>query len=367
MAKKETSTTESEDRGLLRSARRRAIASKAYFAGDIERLRRQAIEEGGCPWRILRYRRVVDPRDIPFPINGDTFITPQLFDVHARYLAKHCQVIPLVRLIEMIDNYVKVPEGTVALTFDEGHADTFLYGVPILAKYGLPATFFLPTGYIESGELFVDDRITYYVCALLLKGIEIPDLPFVTPQTMDALKPVKREADLNLAAVAGLLHELRLVQHSERQQAIIVLTEAGSLVTELPQFEDFMRWDDVRKLSQLGFDIGTMGHFCAAWPSLPVEEFASDVVTSVNLLVSQEVPPEEVFAFPQGLFTAQLRQTLTSLQFRYAAVGSPTPEPRFQEHLPMLLGRQSMGQLNAHSVEIFACRLWSLKLSGVQF
>jgi peptidoglycan/xylan/chitin deacetylase (PgdA/CDA1 family) len=38
----------------------------------------------------------------------------------------------------------------LAITFDDGFEDNFLYALPILKQYNLPATFFLTTGYIDN-------------------------------------------------------------------------------------------------------------------------------------------------------------------------------------------------------------------------
>jgi peptidoglycan/xylan/chitin deacetylase (PgdA/CDA1 family) len=46
----------------------------------------------------------------------------------------------------------------VSLTFDDGYANNLYIAFPVLQEYGLVATIFLTTGYVESGDFFPSDR-----------------------------------------------------------------------------------------------------------------------------------------------------------------------------------------------------------------
>ena len=52
-----------------------------------------------------------------------------------------------------------LPPRTVVVTFDDGYLDHLAVAAPILRKYGIPATFFLPTGYVERAENQWVDRL----------------------------------------------------------------------------------------------------------------------------------------------------------------------------------------------------------------
>jgi len=43
---------------------------------------------------------------------------------------------------------------SVAITFDDGHANNLHLAYPMLQKYQLPATIFLSSAYVESGEMY---------------------------------------------------------------------------------------------------------------------------------------------------------------------------------------------------------------------
>jgi peptidoglycan/xylan/chitin deacetylase (PgdA/CDA1 family) len=47
-----------------------------------------------------------------------------------------------------------LPPRSVSLTFDDGYANNIRLAYPLLAKYGVPATIFLSSSYIESGSFY---------------------------------------------------------------------------------------------------------------------------------------------------------------------------------------------------------------------
>ena len=47
----------------------------------------------------------------------------------------------------------------IAITFDDGYRDNFVCAFPILKKLGIPATIFLATEYMDSGQLPWYDQV----------------------------------------------------------------------------------------------------------------------------------------------------------------------------------------------------------------
>ena len=49
------------------------------------------------------------------------------------------------------------------ITFDDGYRDNFDLAVPILRERGIPATFFLPTAFLDSPRLPWWDHVAYVI------------------------------------------------------------------------------------------------------------------------------------------------------------------------------------------------------------
>src|SRR5439155_7898210 len=52
-----------------------------------------------------------------------------------------------------------LPDHAISVTLDDGYANNLHSAYPILRKYNVPATLFLATGYVMSGDLFPWDRV----------------------------------------------------------------------------------------------------------------------------------------------------------------------------------------------------------------
>jgi peptidoglycan/xylan/chitin deacetylase (PgdA/CDA1 family) len=59
----------------------------------------------------------------------------------------------------MIKDKKRIPPKTVAVTFDDGMRNNYIYALPILAKYKIPASIFVITDYINQGEYLTADQI----------------------------------------------------------------------------------------------------------------------------------------------------------------------------------------------------------------
>jgi peptidoglycan/xylan/chitin deacetylase (PgdA/CDA1 family) len=70
-------------------------------------------------------------------------ITENEFDTHMRYLVD--QGYRTIFLKDWIQRHLKPDAKTIAITFDDGFVDNWVYAFPILKKYGLKATIFVIT------------------------------------------------------------------------------------------------------------------------------------------------------------------------------------------------------------------------------
>src|SRR5581483_9499448 len=52
-----------------------------------------------------------------------------------------------------------LPARALAVTFDDGYADNAVAALPILARYGVPATFFIATDFVGGGRMWNDTVI----------------------------------------------------------------------------------------------------------------------------------------------------------------------------------------------------------------
>ena len=103
---------------------------------------------------VLMYHRICDLDTDPWQLA----VNPVNFEDQIKTLTKHFDILPLTALIQQLANK-KIKSNTVFITFDDAYADNFLYAKPILEKYACPATFFVPTYFIEKQQPFWWDEL----------------------------------------------------------------------------------------------------------------------------------------------------------------------------------------------------------------
>jgi peptidoglycan/xylan/chitin deacetylase (PgdA/CDA1 family) len=103
--------------------------------------------------RILCYHGVCEDRLAKEAWVPGYFVTASAFEKQLQYLKRNARVLPLDEAVERLRSGT-LPARCVSLTFDDGYANNLDVAYPILQKYDTPATIFLSTAYMESGEFF---------------------------------------------------------------------------------------------------------------------------------------------------------------------------------------------------------------------
>ncbi|NLC59474.1 MAG: polysaccharide deacetylase family protein [Armatimonadetes bacterium] len=100
-------------------------------------------------WRvpILMYHRVSatepSPADYFFTLSRRRF-AQQMHSLHREGFT----VIPLDQVLDWLEHGCRLPRRPVAITFDDGYAETYRLAVPVLERFGFPATFFLVSDHL---------------------------------------------------------------------------------------------------------------------------------------------------------------------------------------------------------------------------
>jgi peptidoglycan/xylan/chitin deacetylase (PgdA/CDA1 family) len=90
---------------------------------------------------VITYHSINPKTD---PVMYRLIVSPQAFEKQMQFLKKHrYNVISLETLGRMMANKERFPFKTIAITFDDGYKDNYIYAYPVLKKLGLPATIFV--------------------------------------------------------------------------------------------------------------------------------------------------------------------------------------------------------------------------------
>jgi peptidoglycan/xylan/chitin deacetylase (PgdA/CDA1 family) len=150
---------------------------------------------------VLMYHRVAEPdTDI-----WNLAVSPAHFEQQLRVLRQAGPVIAAAELAARL-RAGTLPRRSIAITFDDGYPDNYLTASPLLARYGLPATFFLISGLVGQAQEFWSDELA----ALVLLAERLP-------ATLALTLPDGHHLAADLAAEALLTPALR--QQHQRWRA----------------------------------------------------------------------------------------------------------------------------------------------------
>lgn len=107
------------------------------------------------------YHRIAEPGIDPW----DLAVSPSHFEQHLKFLKEKYRVVSIPELAGFMKNG-KIPHNCVCLSFDDGYRDNFEVARLLLESHDLPATFFIPTHYVQQQEPFWWDELT----EMLLSG-----------------------------------------------------------------------------------------------------------------------------------------------------------------------------------------------------
>ncbi len=127
----------------------RAVSLLAVASGLARLLRRRRHRRGDFRLYVLEYH------DVAGGVEKEGTVSTERFRRHLGYLERHFEIDTLAAAFERLE-----AGGTgrdlLAITFDDGYAGNFEDAWPALCAAGVPATFYLTTGFLDGAELWFD-------------------------------------------------------------------------------------------------------------------------------------------------------------------------------------------------------------------
>jgi peptidoglycan/xylan/chitin deacetylase (PgdA/CDA1 family) len=108
-----------------------------------------ATAQGSDRLCVLSYHRILSQPD---PLFEDE-PTAETFRWQMRLLARYFNVLSLPDAMARLTGG-RLPPRAVCITFDDGYRSTHDLALPVLKEFGLPATVFVSTGYLDSGTMW---------------------------------------------------------------------------------------------------------------------------------------------------------------------------------------------------------------------
>jgi peptidoglycan/xylan/chitin deacetylase (PgdA/CDA1 family) len=200
------------------------------------------------------------------------------------------------------------PDNALAITVDDGYRDFYQIAYPIFREYGMRATVYLVSDFVDRRQWLWVDRVRWsYLNSATALG--------------------SREERLKTAYTA--IEAAKLMANSERLAWLDSLPAAlGVQPPEQPPPDyEPMTWDEVRDAAMHGIDFGahTVTHPILSRLGAPAE-LRAEIEGSKRRLESELGRPVEHFCYPNGAshdFTAEAVDIVRAAGFRTATTTGP--------------------------------------------
>ncbi|MGA7730452.1 MAG: polysaccharide deacetylase family protein [Chloroflexia bacterium] len=241
---------------------------------------------------VLAYHRIDTPgnpatRDLS-PALIDAY--PAEFEAQMRWLAGKFNVIPGWQLVESLRDHKPLPPRALMITFDDGYTCFMETAVPILRRYGLPATLFVATDYTSNPHKpFWWDTLHRVLAHTQRVEIEVPGAGRIPLST----------GEQRAAAYETLVGVVERASAEDTER--LVKTMAHACGVEPTSEKHRLDWDEVRALSEAG-DI-SIGPHTRRHPILSrttSQRMADEIEGSWADLNSRLARPLPLFAYPNG-------------------------------------------------------------------
>ncbi len=243
----------------------------------------------GARLSVLIFHRVHARTDELFPGEPDA----RRFDELCGWLKDWFHVLPADEAVKRLAAG-RLPRRAACITFDDGYADNHDVALPILARHGLPAAFFIATGFLEGGRMFNDTVIELVrrspLDTLPLEGLDLgPEVP--------ARLPLGNTAQRH-AAIGTLIGAVKYLAPAER----LALTQALQRRAQVDRLPDdlMMSADQVRALRRAGMQVGahTVSHPILA--RLDDDDARAEIANGKAQLEAILGERVTLFAYPNG-------------------------------------------------------------------
>lgn len=280
---------------MLRSTAKKYF-KKALLCSSILRLAGRFVPTSAV---ILSYHSIVEDPRTTEQILGISQARAT-FDAHMDIVARDFSPVTVEDVAEFAKSGKRLPARAVAVTFDDGFADNHSIALPILGRYGIPATFYIMVNAVEKGML-------PWYCRLRAA--------FNTTK-----KATWNEAEAKRTFALG--------SPAERKAALIAAWERGARMTGSVQLEFIarvekeletdpgdsqrgfmMNWEQVRALKKAGHTVGahTLSHPNCAQVS--EDEARTEIAGSKGRIENEIGAPIDHFSYPHPALNPQWSRT----------------------------------------------------------
>jgi len=285
-----------------------AVSRSGAFS-VLVRMLEQLADEKPDLLRVLAYHRIDEPEHRPQLHPGLISATPAEFDRQMAYVARHLSVVTLDEVLQTLQHGAPLPPRAVLITFDDAYCDFAEQAWPILRRYRLPATLFVPTAYPDHPErAFWWDRL-YQATRDAERSGRWPASAVATRRNAGRRRGPAAPSFARLRAYIKSLPSDEALDAVDR-----ICRECGVGPLDNP----VLTWHELRQLAADGVTLGAHTQTHPLLNRVPLDRARAETVGSWRDLQREIGPTPRVLAYPAGGFDQAVTEMLRAEGFTLA-------------------------------------------------
>lgn len=269
------------------------------------------------------------------------------FEKQMAYVARHYHLVSMATLLTAVTKKRPLPARTLLITFDDAYRNFAECAWPILKKYQLPVTLFVPTAYPDN-----------------------PHQTFWWEQLQASLMATECRGELNTAVGSFDLSPPKRKQTLKQLKRLLVQLPYQELLTEVEQIRqqlktpkvenEVLSWHELRHLAQEGVTLGAHTQTHPVLTQIPIAEAKAEVAGSISDLAREVGDVLPVFAYPGGFFNDEVVTAVSQAGIQLAFTTTRGTN-MINEATPLRLRRNNIG----HQAEVSDLRIRLLHSSAL--
>lgn len=331
----------------------RKVMASIYHASNhfLKHLQRKTL--------ILTYHRVLSEKELRQDyIQPGMYVRDDVFEKQIQFLKEYFKILSFAELLNLWSekNYNQSQRYCV-ITFDDGWLDNYVYAYPILRKYNIPATVFLPTSFIGTNQWFWPEKVGYLLRHYYIAGIGEAQRKWI--DSLWVRYPWAKVLN-GVGSSEKIDSVIEMCKELPEDHVHDVMLEIGSAMgLRFPEQRIVLNWEEIEEMSQNGVSFGS--HSCThrILTKLPAQEVQREIMDSLYTLREKKVNDIPVFCYPNGNYTQEIMKWVKAAGYRAAVSTDFGFEGRFPEDL------FSLRRIGIHHDICATIPLFTLHISGL--
>ena len=253
----------------------------------------------------LLFHRIIEVGDDEIGPDANCSINPKDFESLILELSKNFYPFSLQELVTRVMIKQPLPKDVFVVTFDDGYYDTWEIAYPILAKYNVPATVYVTTGFVNNVIMSCE-----YQLAEWLKRQD--DVHFEWEGKTYRWEFQNHED--RKACYLAVKKLIKPITPSRRRELLSRVIRDDAIHTTYNDL--FMKWDHVIELGHSPLiTIGAHTHTHPLLTSLSSQEMVAEIESSKNILEEKLGVSVNHFSYPYGAVDEEIKNHLRMSRF----------------------------------------------------